>query len=69
MEVSRKVRAGFVEEVVDPPPQQFDRLAFQFKLPLLVDFKYRFGTCAERTMIEKNDIRIKQELRTQRSCR
>ena len=48
-----------------PPAQKLDGLAFKLKLPALIRLKDWSGASAERTMIEKYNLWVKQKLVTQ----
>jgi hypothetical protein len=59
--VRGKCRTRVTHQVIEAPPQEFDRLTFQLALPPLVFLEHRARCCAERTVIEKNNIWIEQE--------
>jgi hypothetical protein len=42
--------------------QEQDRLAFETKLPILIRFKNGLGCCAKRTMVEKNNVGVKEKI-------
>ena len=51
-----------IEQPIDAPPEKFDGLALQFKLPALIRLKYGLGASTKRAVIEKHDSRIEQKL-------